>query len=176
MAMPGDTNPVQLLTQRIHLLSFLDDSVRRCLKTPYRYIEDGFALSPETVSNLNPQDASSPLLMTILEQLQAKLLGQHIATEAALAVVMYVRKVVLGLTGKQPSLAFVAAILARLQAIVAATKEAGQARLGLAEAVQSIDSDLESLQSGSQVSPVVSLSVSYSKIAEVAVNDEELEA
>jgi hypothetical protein len=170
MALPGDTNPVQLLTQRIHLLSFLDDSVRRCLKTPYRYIEEVFALSPETVSTLNPQNASSPLLMTILEQLHAKLLGQHIATEAALAVVMYVRKLLLGLAGKQPSLAFVAAVLGRLHATVAATKEAGQARLGFAEAVSAIDADLEALQSGTIAASVASLSASYAQIMTAATD------
>lgn len=126
------------IAQQIHLLSFLDDCVRRALKTPHRYIEEGAAVIP----SLSPREAASPLLMTIVEQLHAKILGMHIATEAAAVVLNYLRRVLLGLLGKQAGAEFVRAIIVRLSATIKEAKEAGQPRHGLPEIVSLIESDL----------------------------------
>lgn len=136
------------IIQQVHLLSFLDDCVRRCAKTPYRYLEDGQAvLSDPTGEDVNPYDddpseATSPLLMTAVEQFVAKVLGQHIATEAAVIVTNYLRRVLIGLMGKMKDTKFISAIVDRLETAVKESKAKGQPRLGLEEAVGLIKSDL----------------------------------
>lgn len=126
------------LAQQIHLLSFLDECVRRTLKTPHRYIEECAAVVP----TLGTQNVSSPLLITMVEQLHAKLLGMHIATEAAAVVLNYLRRVIIGLLGKQAASEFVYAIISRLKSTVQAARESGQPRHGLAEILALMDSDL----------------------------------
>lgn len=127
------------VAQQIHLLSFLDDCVRRALKTPHRYIEEGAAVIP----TLSPREAASPLLMTIVEQLHAKLLGMHIATEAAAVVLNYLRRVLIGLLGKQVGAEFVRAIIARITTTITEAKASGQPRHGLPEIVSLIENDLD---------------------------------
>lgn len=127
------------VAQQIHLLSFLDDCVRRALKTPHRYIEEAAAVIP----SLSAREVASPLLMTIVEQLHAKLLGMHIATEGAAVVLNYLRRVLVGLLGKQTSDEFVRAIVARLIATVKEAKSAGQPRHGLPEILALIEGDVD---------------------------------
>ncbi|KAI5834791.1 hypothetical protein K523DRAFT_368872 [Schizophyllum commune Tattone D] len=67
-------------------VSFLDDCVQRCLKTPYRYMDDLRALAPADAADELP----SPLLATVLEQ------AKHKAPTAALAV--FVRRLLLRLS------------------------------------------------------------------------------
>lgn len=136
------------IIQQVHLLSFLDDCVRRCAKTPYRYLEDGQAvLSDPTSENGNaydddPSEATSPLLMAAVEQFIAKVLGQHIATEAAVIVINYLRRVLIGLVGKMKDTKFISVIVDRLEGAVKESKAKGQPRLGLEEAVGLIKGDL----------------------------------
>ncbi|TYJ56309.1 hypothetical protein B9479_003000 [Cryptococcus floricola] len=132
-----------LLVQQIHLLSFLDDCFRRCLKTPYRYIEEASKLIETSGWQSGNREMISPLVMAILEQLSAKIMGQLIATEAACIVVNYLRRVILGLAGKQGNLSFLDRIVARLDEIVEKAREAGQGRIGLAEVVQVIRRNLD---------------------------------
>lgn len=141
-----------LFAQQIQLLAFLDDCFRRCLKTPYRYIEDTLALSPSSTPDLqsNSKEMVSPLMMTILEQLSAKLMGQLISTEAACIIVNYLRRVVLGLVGKQRELSWLLAVLNRLEECVKKAKEAGQERKGLEECVQVIKGDFDVIRGKSE--------------------------
>jgi nucleolar pre-ribosomal-associated protein 1 len=124
------------------LLSFLDDCVRRCSKTPYRYLEDAQALLADTAGRADPSEDVSPLLMTTTEQISAKVLGQHIATEAALVVIHYLRRVLVALMGKQKGGQFVNAIVEKLENVVREAKSKGQARLGLGDAVALIRHDV----------------------------------
>nr|ODN91496.1 hypothetical protein L204_05480 [Cryptococcus depauperatus CBS 7855] len=137
-----EANPM-LFAQQIYLLSFLDDCFRRCLKTPYRYIEElsSFFLSSE----LNSDSIPSPLVVTILEQLRAKILGQFISSEAACIVVNYLRRVMLGLVGKQGqgNVKGFISIAEKLEGIVIEAKEQDQTRFGLTEVVQIIRDDLD---------------------------------
>ncbi|KAL1411880.1 hypothetical protein Q8F55_002862 [Vanrija albida] len=126
------------IAQQIYLLSFVDDCVRRATKAPHKYIEEAAAVVP----HLSGREVASPLLLTMCEQLHAKLMGLHIATEAAAVVINYLRRVVVGLLGKQGAKDFVTAIIGRIGATVQAAKDAGQPRHGLAEIVDLMTSDL----------------------------------
>lgn len=137
------------IAQQIHLLSFFDECVRRALKTPHRYIEEAAAVVPDW----KPQAVSSPLLLTMVEQLHAKLLGMHIATEAAAVVLNYLRRVMIGLLGKQSDGEFVSVILARIGETIKAAHDAGQPRHGLEEIARLIGSDFEAVFDNS--TPVV---------------------
>ncbi|TXT07482.1 hypothetical protein VHUM_03202 [Vanrija humicola] len=138
------------IAQQIYLLSFLDDCVRRATKAPHKYIEEAAAVVP----NLSGQEVASPLLLTMCEQLHAKLMGLHIATEAAAVVINYLRRVVIGLLGKQGSKDFVAAIIGRIGATVQSAKDAGQPRHGLAEIVGLMSSDLDVIFEAKGIAPV----------------------
>lgn len=127
------------VAQQIHLLSFLDECVRRALKTPHKYIEEGAAVVPL----LSPREAASPLLITFVEQIHAKLLGMHIATEAAAAVLNYLRRVLVGLLGKQANGEYVRAIVTRISSSVQEAKAKGQPRHGLPEIISLIENDLD---------------------------------
>ncbi|EIW68969.1 hypothetical protein TREMEDRAFT_73980 [Tremella mesenterica DSM 1558] len=135
-----------LMTQQIHLLSFFDDCVRRCTKTPYRYIDDLNAFLPDYFSWDKPAEMPSPLLMTLLEQLKAKVMGQHISTEAAGVVMNYLGRILLCMWGKQKDGFFISAVVERLEAIVIEAKQAGQARAGLEDVVGRIRKDMNVIQ------------------------------
>nr|XP_019048954.1 hypothetical protein I302_02734 [Kwoniella bestiolae CBS 10118]OCF27884.1 hypothetical protein I302_02734 [Kwoniella bestiolae CBS 10118] len=137
-----------LLAQQIHLLSFLDDCFRRATKTPYRYIEDSFALVPDYFEYSRLAEMISPVLMTILEQLNAKIMGQLISTEAAGVVLVYIRRIILGLVGKQKNLRFLFAIIDKLDEMLDKAQESGQARVGLKDVVQGMRDDLALVQGG----------------------------
>ncbi|WVQ84141.1 hypothetical protein IAT38_006288 [Cryptococcus sp. DSM 104549] len=135
-----------LLAQQIQLLAFLDDCFRRCLKTPYRYFEDAFALAPGWAGYTDQKGMVSPLVMTLVEQLGAKLAGQLISTETAGFVVDYLGRVILGLVGKQTGLGFLEGVVGRVEEGVKKAKAEGQARVGLEESVQRIKDTLEVVQ------------------------------
>ncbi|KAE8538308.1 hypothetical protein D1P53_005650 [Cryptococcus gattii VGV] len=141
-----------LFAQQIQLLAFLDDCFRRCLKTPYRYIEDTLALSSYSTPDLqsNSKEMVSPIMVTILEQLSAKVMGQLISTEAACIIVNYLRRVILGLVGKQRELNWLLAVLNRLEECVKKAKEAGQERKGLEECVKVIRGDFDVIRGKSE--------------------------
>ncbi|OCF73524.1 hypothetical protein I204_05367 [Kwoniella mangroviensis CBS 8886] len=139
-----------LLAQQIHLLSFLDDCFRRAIKTPYRYIEDAFAVVPDHFEYTRPTEMVSPVLMTIVEQLNAKILGQLISTEAAGVVLVYIRRIVLGLVGKQKDLQFLLAIVGKFDDLLEKAKDAGQARVGLQDVVQGMKDDLALVKGAKQ--------------------------
>ncbi|WWC58327.1 uncharacterized protein I303_100867 [Kwoniella dejecticola CBS 10117] len=135
-----------LLAQQIHLLSFLDDCFRRAIKLPYRYLEDSFAIVPDYFEYSRPTEMISPVLMAILEQLGAKIMGQLISTEAAGVVLVYMRRIILGLAGKSKDFQFLSAIIARFEEMLDKAKGAGQARIGLLDVIQDMKDDLALIQ------------------------------
>ncbi|WWD16337.1 hypothetical protein CI109_100763 [Kwoniella shandongensis] len=153
-ALPRSSDTVSgpmLLAQQIHLLSFLDDCFRRCVKTPYRYIEDTFAVVPDFFEYTRPTEMISPVVMTVVEQLSAKIMGQLISTEAAGVVMGYLRRVLLAMTSKQKEFKFLFAIVEKLDELLQKAKDAGQARVGLKELVKGMKGDL-SIVSGKKSS------------------------
>lgn len=93
-SLPQTRNPAvsasaALQTEQLHLLSFLDDCMRRVLQRPYVYIEKGL----EIARSVTP----SPLLFACIEQFQAKVSQHLLSNEAALVILRYIRLVVTGL-------------------------------------------------------------------------------
>lgn len=115
---PGAQAPdgAPLLDESDGVISFLDDCVQRCIKTPYKYFEELQVLTTSSTTDgangqapsllERPEEYPSPLLATVLEQLGAKLKGNLLEPSDALAVVTFLRKLVLHLVGKCPNLAW----------------------------------------------------------------------
>ena len=105
--------------ERLQLLSFLDDCVRRCIKTPYRYLEDVTAfMNEEARSAPEAREAPSPLLFTVFEQLQAKLAGHHIAASAGQVILDYASLLILAFSRKVSNLQVALALSRRLESCV----------------------------------------------------------
>lgn len=97
------------------LLTFLDDSIRRCLKTPYKYLEDSLHFVPSSTGEpISPKEAPSPLLVTLLEQLAAKVKAKLLAPKDVVPVAAFVRRLAFGLVGKQRDLAYGEEVARRL--------------------------------------------------------------
>ena len=85
------------------VVAFLDDCAQRCLKTPYRYLENlerSWALGNDEDMTNQPASLPSPLLMTVLEQLEAKLKTGLLSPSDALSIFTYVRKLLWSLAQK----------------------------------------------------------------------------
>lgn len=101
------------------VLAFLDDCIQRCLKTPYRYLEEGLAAfvggpSTSDTEALRPNAVPSPLFMTVLEQFSAKTPAKTITPSDTLAVATYMRKLAVGMLGKQSNLKYIPLIAKRV--------------------------------------------------------------
>ncbi|KDQ65157.1 hypothetical protein JAAARDRAFT_75487 [Jaapia argillacea MUCL 33604] len=119
------------------VVTFLDDCVQRCLKTPYRYLEEmdnlvpavedqlGMEVDGETRSNSGRHwDSShpSPLLMTVVEQIGAKLGANLLSASDALATATFCRKLIFGLAGKQQDLMFLESLRGKLDSMLSIEK------------------------------------------------------
>jgi len=111
-----------LALERLHLLGFIDDCIRRCMKTPYRYIEEVSALTSQHQIEVKQSTLPSPLLFTMLEQFQAKLAGHHIASDAADVIMTYLRQIILSMTSKQHDFGVIALLEEKLRACLAAAE------------------------------------------------------
>ncbi|KAI6110769.1 ribosome 60S biogenesis N-terminal-domain-containing protein [Pisolithus croceorrhizus] len=108
---PGTETPdgAPLTDEVDGVVTFLDECTQRCLKTPYRYMEamaDLFqsndACSPDAVPvDAQVETVASPLLMTVLEQILAKINGRLMSPSDALSVFTFVRQLVFKLASKQ---------------------------------------------------------------------------
>lgn len=103
------------------------------------------SLIPEYFSPSREHEMISPLLMTILEQFKAKVLGELMSTEAAGVVLCWLRRVVLGLSGKMGDATFLEAVVGRIEATLRAASEKGQARLGLGKVLTGMKEDMKRL-------------------------------
>jgi nucleolar pre-ribosomal-associated protein 1 len=87
-----------LSDERETIVSFLDECIQRCTKTPYRYLEEFDALLASTVGQPEADSvhevltSHSPLLMTVLEQLSAKTVGMLLTPSELLAIASFSRK------------------------------------------------------------------------------------
>jgi nucleolar pre-ribosomal-associated protein 1 len=88
------------------VLAFLDDCILRCQKTPYRYLEESFAITFGSAysETRSPATAPSPLLATVIDQFSAKRKASksQMSPSMVLALATYLRTVLVGLVGKQP--------------------------------------------------------------------------
>ncbi len=116
-----------LTSEEEAVISFLDDCAQRCMKTPYRYVEGLQALwsphksHPEAEAGDShpiidrPDLFPSPMLITILEQMEARFNGNLLPPSDALAIGTYIRKLTLNLAGKVWSLGILHAIANRIK-------------------------------------------------------------
>ena len=113
------------LTDEVNaVVAFLDDCAQRCLKTPYRYMEAMAALvqSSSTSDIHRGESFASPLLMTVVEQVTAKVNGRLMAPSGALAVFTFIRRLLVMLAAKQDDAQYrnLLAVLDQLDSSVAA--------------------------------------------------------
>ncbi|KAF9040788.1 ribosome 60S biogenesis N-terminal-domain-containing protein [Panaeolus papilionaceus] len=117
ISLNGETTP---------LITFLDDCVQRCLKTPYRYIESlhEFAVSShpskDQVDRLDM--LPSPLIMTFAEQLEAKVNNKTLSLIDVMSMAGYLRKLMFYLTGKTSSLHFLRAFARKVDEMLSELK------------------------------------------------------
>ena len=106
------------------VITFLDDCVQRCLKTPYRYLEDVRSLAQTlTLNTASEQNYSfemypSSLLMTIVEQLDAKVANKLLIPSHVLGITSFIRKLLFYLSSKQLDLQFLRAAAAKIDTIL----------------------------------------------------------
>lgn len=102
------------------VIALLDDCLQRCIKTPYRYLEELQLLCEANSETRDTQDPSllpSPMLVVVIEQLQARLNGNLLSPSDTLAVVTFVRKLMLQMASKLPSLDLLDAVANRVNAL-----------------------------------------------------------
>ncbi|KAI0269360.1 ribosome 60S biogenesis N-terminal-domain-containing protein [Gloeopeniophorella convolvens] len=116
-----------LSSEQTAVIGFLDDCIQRCLKTPYRYIED--LELPSGSSDTSGQDGVhtlSPLLATVMEQLSAKHAAGLLAPSDTLAVTSFVRRLLVRLSGKQGNLLLLGRLLEKLSSLDFGEESAGK--------------------------------------------------
>ncbi|KAJ7675860.1 ribosome 60S biogenesis N-terminal-domain-containing protein [Mycena polygramma] len=106
---------LSLMDEAATVIVFLDDCIQRCLKTPYRYIEDMQALTSPGTGKLTPDELPSPLVMTVLEQLRAKVANKGAPPSDLFVVVTFLRKLLMRLSGAQRDLSFLHHIAAKIE-------------------------------------------------------------
>ncbi|KAI0075408.1 hypothetical protein K474DRAFT_1664265 [Panus rudis PR-1116 ss-1] len=110
------------------VLPFLEECVLRCMKTPFKYIEDMknvySVVGDESL--LHATDGSySPLLVTVVEQISAKAKGRQWKDTEFLAVLTYTRQLLARLAGKIPDLGLLRHISAQIQDVVQTVVSSG---------------------------------------------------
>ena len=116
----GALNELPLLDEQTAVISFLDDCIQLGLKMPYGYIEEVAVLSSGTTVNNDYQDggnAASPLLATIMEQVFARVSANILRPLDVLAIVSFVRKLLVRLSGKQGSMVLLVQLSERLSSL-----------------------------------------------------------
>lgn len=135
-SLPSTARPVDaqapdgtsLTDERDAVISFLDECAQLCAKIPYRFLEELRSLASEgKVEDVDIDGGDhgagvadnktlpSPLLITISEQLIAKLKGKHLSPSSALAVIAFVRKLVCHLISKTCHLDWLVSYVRRLR-------------------------------------------------------------
>lgn len=100
------------------VIAFVDECVQRCIKTPYRYVEALNMLDGSSATAAQLSMYPSPLLMTIIEQLDAKISNKSLLPSHILGIVSYIRKLIFNLTTKTTDLGFLRKYSNKLYAIV----------------------------------------------------------
>jgi nucleolar pre-ribosomal-associated protein 1 len=105
------------------VITFLDDCMQRCLKTPYRYVDDMNDLKKRNTENVPDKSDRpverldsylSPLLMTLLEQLGAKISHELLSISDILALATFTRRLLFRLITKQRDLTFLRSFTDRI--------------------------------------------------------------
>ncbi|KAF8890435.1 ribosome 60S biogenesis N-terminal-domain-containing protein [Infundibulicybe gibba] len=110
----------QLTDEGTSVASFLEDCIQRCLKTPYKYMEELDALYATTPADQELEGLDSrpsPLMMTVIEQLKAKVEHALLSPSDLLALLSFTRSLLVRLRGKQQTLNGLHAFAAKIQGI-----------------------------------------------------------
>ncbi|KAI9466647.1 ribosome 60S biogenesis N-terminal-domain-containing protein [Lactarius psammicola] len=107
----GASDETPLLDEQTAAISFLDDCIQLGLKTPYGYIEEVAVLSRDG------GNAPSPLLATIVEQVFARVSANLLRPLDILAIVSFVRKLLVRLSGKPGSVVLLVHLSERLASL-----------------------------------------------------------
>jgi len=116
----GPPNCTLLLDEQNAVISFLDDCIQVGLKMPYGYIEEIADLSHGPTANNDYQDggnAPSPLLAAIMEQVFARVSASNLRPLDILAIVSFVRKLLVRLSGKEGSMEVLLQLSKRLASL-----------------------------------------------------------
>ncbi len=98
-----------LLDEKSSVLSVVDEALKRCLKSPYKYVETVMEFAHNTSpiptgASYGPPLLPSPLLMAVIEVMNDCATGVVQAPPSALlALATYIRRVIFGLHLKQPN-------------------------------------------------------------------------
>ncbi|KAJ7670238.1 ribosome 60S biogenesis N-terminal-domain-containing protein [Mycena rosella] len=116
---------VSMADEAAAVIGFLDDCIQKCLKTPYRYIEEMQALHRPDIRQSAPDELPSPLIMAVLDQLKAKIASKQPSPSDVFALAMFLRRLVLRLAGVQHDLSFLRQIATKIDEIFGANNMFG---------------------------------------------------
>ncbi|CCM00519.1 uncharacterized protein FIBRA_02553 [Fibroporia radiculosa] len=120
-----------LTDEKNDVITFLDGCAQRCAKTPHLYIEELENIVPELIEgdensygetisrgSDDPRYLPSPLVMTVLEQLNIKMRGRLLSDSHTLSIVTFVRMLIQKLSSKVLNLGILSQIAGRVVTIV----------------------------------------------------------
>ncbi|KAI0254170.1 ribosome 60S biogenesis N-terminal-domain-containing protein [Lactifluus subvellereus] len=108
-----------LLNEQTAVINFLDDCIQLCLKTPYGYIEELAPPSSDSTTISDHQGGNtppSPLLATVIEQISTRFVASLCPSDT-LAIVSFVRRLLVRLSGKQGSLDLLVCLSGKLDSL-----------------------------------------------------------
>lgn len=107
------------------VINLLDDCSQRCLKTPFKYLEELRTLAVDQdestrvgadalTSSIQPELLPGPLLMTVIEQFTVRLTAQKLNVHEVTAIMTYLRRLLLRLTCSVQSITILHPFVRRL--------------------------------------------------------------
>ncbi|KAF5309185.1 hypothetical protein D9619_012740 [Psilocybe cf. subviscida] len=141
------------------VLSFIDDCVQRCLKTPYRYIEALHALaqqsSADTAIAERLDELPSPLVMAVIEQFDAQSKNNSLQPHQCLGVVAFIRKLLVNLAKKTADLCFIYAYAHKIDEILLSQQRLSESQSTASAIRREMDILYASLSFSSFATPMV---------------------
>lgn len=111
-----DADAIKLQT----VLPFLDDCLKRSLKTPYKYLEESLEFVADAAAVPHHSEMPSPLFATLLEQLAAKIKAKLLQADDVAIVGAFISGLTLALAAKQRTLGHALEAARRLDAALIA--------------------------------------------------------
>jgi nucleolar pre-ribosomal-associated protein 1 len=108
-----------LLNEQTAVVNFLDDCIHLCLKAPYGYIEGlGVLYSDSTAAGgyQHRRSELSPLVATVMEQISSRFTSSLCPSDT-LAIISFVRRLLVRLAGKRESLGLIVRLSERLASL-----------------------------------------------------------
>jgi hypothetical protein len=139
------------------MIAILDKCIRDCIKSPWKYVErtvgiytqgeTGEGMDGEGLEGYSPSSAASPLLMTLLEFFEGALKGEPVLPpSAALAISTYLRRLLLGISLKQPDIQYILRVASILDRLLADVSDGSGAPNYSTEMIHSIRREIDILR------------------------------